>query len=103
MTVQEAIKYWKVFLKEIAFLKRQHSSVDWEEQERATKMAIEALEKQSKLERVIERLEELTEKYMSNSEKAAELGIDYEKHMIYNGAKGNALEETIEIIKKEMM
>ena len=55
------------------------------------------------LERVIERLEELTKKYMSNSEKAAELGIDYEKHMIYNGAKGNALEETIEIIKKEMM
>ena len=46
MTAREAIKYWKVFLKEIAFLKREHSSVDWEEQERATKMAIEALEKQ---------------------------------------------------------
>lgn len=46
MNAREAIKYWKVFLKEIAFLKREHSSVDWEEQERATKMAIEALEKQ---------------------------------------------------------
>lgn len=46
MTVQKAIKYWKVFLKEIALLKREHSYVDWDEQEQATKMAIEALEKQ---------------------------------------------------------
>lgn len=47
MTAQKAIKYWKVFLKEIAFLKREHSSVDWEEQEQATKLAIEALKKQN--------------------------------------------------------
>lgn len=64
---------------------------------------IKAWNNQKPLERVIARLEELTEKYMRNSEKAAELGIDYEKHMIYNGAKGNAFEETIEIIKQEMM
>lgn len=64
---------------------------------------IKAWNTRKSLERVIERLEELTEKYMSNSEKAAELGMDYEKHMIYNCAKGNAFEETIEIIKQEMM
>lgn len=59
MTVQEAKKYWEVFLKEIAFLKRESGSIDWEEQEQATKMAIEALEKQIAVDKVIEQIEEL--------------------------------------------
>ena len=52
---------------------------------------------------VVERLEELAEKAMNNSEKAAELGKAYEKHMILNGTKGTAFEKAIEIIKEGMM
>lgn len=54
------------------------------------------------VEDVLERLEELMEKAMRNSEKAAELGKAYEKHMIFNGAKGTAFEEGIEIVKECM-
>ena len=46
MNEREAIKYWEVFLKEIEFLKQRKPSIGWEEQEEATKLAIEALEKQ---------------------------------------------------------
>lgn len=53
------------------------------------------------IERIVERLEEKTKKAMHNSEKAAELGEAYEKHMIFNGAKGTAFEEAIEIVKEE--
>lgn len=53
------------------------------------------------MEKILERLEEEAKKAMSNSEKAAELGQKYEKHMIFNGAKGNAFEEAIEIVKEE--
>ena len=53
------------------------------------------------MERILERLEIKAEKAMDNSEKAAELGQAYEKHMIFNGAKGNAFEEAIEIVKEE--
>lgn len=53
------------------------------------------------MERILEQLETLAEKHMSNSEKAAELGKAYEKHMILNGAKGMAFEEAIEIVKEE--
>lgn len=53
------------------------------------------------MERILERLEEKAEKAMDNSEKAAELGQAYEKHMIFNGAKGNAFEEAIDIVKEE--
>ena len=63
--------------------------------------AITAWNTRKPLERIVERLEELTEKHMSNSEKAAELGKDYERHMILNGAKGIAFEAAIEIVKEE--
>lgn len=49
---------------------------------------------------VVKALEKLERKYMNNSEKAAELGMGYEKHMIYYGAKGNAFAEAIDIVKK---
>lgn len=51
------------------------------------------------VEAVMKALEKLEEKYMNNSEKAAELGIDYERHMIYYGAKGNAFAEAIDVVK----
>lgn len=54
------------------------------------------------IERVLERLESLCEMSMRNSEKAAELGKSYEKHMILQGAKGVAYETAIEIIKEEI-
>lgn len=63
--------------------------------------AIKAWNTRKPMERIIERLETLAEKHMSNSEKAAELGKAYEKHMILNGAKGMAFEDAIEIIKEE--
>ena len=47
-------------------------------------------------------MEELIENAMSNSEKAAELGKAYEKHMIFNGAKGTEFEEAIDIVKGEL-
>ena len=57
MTNQEAKNYWEEFLGEIEGLKRSNSSVDWEAQEQATRKAINALEKQISLERIVERLE----------------------------------------------
>lgn len=47
MTYEEAKKYWKVFLKEIGYLKKRRPDIEWEEQEEATKLAIEALKKQT--------------------------------------------------------
>lgn len=63
--------------------------------------AITAWNTRKPVERILERLEELMEKYMNNSEKAAELGKAYEKHVVYNGAKGMAFEKAIEIIQGE--
>lgn len=63
--------------------------------------AIQAWNTRKPMERIIERLEEKAEKAMANSEKAAELGRAYEKHMIFNGAKGNAFEEAIDIVMEE--
>ena len=62
--------------------------------------AITAWNARKPMERILERLEVLAIKYMSISEKAAELGKAYEKHMILNGAKGMAFEDTIEIVKE---
>ena len=64
--------------------------------------AVAAWNNRKPVEDVLERLEALVEKCMNNSEKAAELGKAYEKHMIFNGAKGNAFEQAIEIIKEEL-
>ena len=65
--------------------------------------AVAAWNNRKPVEDVLERLGTLVEKCMNNSEKAAELGKQYEKHMIFNGAKGNAFEEAIEIIKGELL
>ena len=62
--------------------------------------AVAAWNNRKPVDDVLERLENLVKIYMSNSEKAAELGREYEKHMILNGAKGNAFEEAIEIVKE---
>ena len=62
--------------------------------------AVAAWNNRKPVDDVLERLGALVEKCMNNSEKAAELGKAYEKHMIFNGAKGNAFEEAIEIIKE---
>lgn len=70
-------------------------------EEEAIAMAIKSLEKQISLERIVEKLENEVEKAMRISEKAAELGKDYERHMLYHGGKGNAFEEAIEIVKEE--
>ena len=64
---------------------------------------IEAAPTAYDLEAVVKELEKKAEKYMNKSEKAAELGEAYERHMIVNGAKGSGLEEAIEIIKEGMM
>lgn len=65
--------------------------------------ATEAWNTRKPVDVVLERLEELAEKAMNNSEKAAELGKAYEKHMILNGTKGTAFEKAIETIKEGMM
>lgn len=51
------------------------------------------------VEQVVKELEERMEKAMSISEKSAELGKAYERHMLYQGGKGNAFDEAIEIVK----
>lgn len=66
-------------------------------------MAIEALEKQSKLERVIERLEREARRAERNSEKAEALGEAYERHYVFFDAKASAYRKAIEIIKEELM
>lgn len=77
-------------------------SKDYKEKEKELKeKTIRTWNTRKPMERILERLEELTEKHMNNSEKAAELGEDYERHMIFNGAKGTAFEEAIEIVKEE--
>lgn len=68
--------------------------------EKSEEIAIEKWNNRKPVDDVLERLEKLVERHMNNSEKAAELGKAYEKHMIFNGAKGNAFEEAIEIIKE---
>ena len=70
--------------------------------EKSEEIAIEKWNTRKPVDDVLERLEELMEKAMSNSEKAAELGKAYEKHMIFNGAKGTAFEEAIDIVKEEL-
>ena len=62
--------------------------------------AIQAWNNRKPIDDIVERLETLAEKAMKNSEKAAELGHFYEKHMIFNGAKGTAFEKAIEIVKE---
>lgn len=65
--------------------------------------AIAAWNKRKPVEDVLERLEGLAEQCMNNSEKSAELGQEYEKHIILNDAKRIAFEQAIEIIKEELM
>lgn len=79
----------------------QKNAVELKEKIYAQAMAVIALEKQISLERIVEKLENEVEKAMRISEKAAELGKDYERHMLYHGGKGNAFEEAIEIVKEE--
>ena len=52
------------------------------------------------VDKVVEELETLAEKHMSNSEKAEELGKAYEKHAVLHGGKGRAYENAIEIVRK---
>ena len=52
------------------------------------------------VDKVVKELEKRMEKAMCISEKSAELGKAYERHMIYQGGKGNAFDEAIEIVKK---
>ena len=44
--IENAISYWSEFKAEIKDLRKQNSKVDWDEQEKAVNLAIEALEKQ---------------------------------------------------------
>ena len=55
-----------------------------------------------RMEKIVQKLEEGAKHYMNISEKAAELGEQYEKHMILNGARGMVLEEAIDIVKGGM-
>lgn len=64
--------------------------------------AIKTWNTRKPVERILERLESLCEIAMRNSERSAELGEAYEKHMILHGAKGGAYETAIKIIKEEV-
>jgi hypothetical protein len=44
--IEKAISYWSEFKAEIKDLRKQNSKVDWDEQEKAVDLAIEALGKQ---------------------------------------------------------
>ena len=45
--IEKAINYWKQFKKEIKKLREIKPGAEWDEQEKATDLAISALEKQS--------------------------------------------------------
>ena len=44
--IEKAISYWSEFKTEIKDLRKQHPYIDWDEQEKAVDLAIEALGKQ---------------------------------------------------------
>lgn len=72
----------------------------WVAKHNTQEAAVKAWNTRKPVEKIVERLVSAAVKAMENSEKAAELGKLYENHMIYNGAKGNAFEEAIEIVKE---
>lgn len=65
--------------------------------------AAEAWNNRKLVEDVLKQLETLAKQCMNNSEKAAELGQEYEKHIVLNDAKRIAFEQAIEIIKEDLM